>query len=106
MTLPEMAQADQTAAPSDREWLTELQNSLQMVRPRDADCLIVAVGVRGPNRDCYDGNAIATVRMGSDEATSEALYLYDAVCLARGKILREREARARAAAKARAEKVA
>ena len=33
------------------------------------------------------------VRMGNDEATSEALYLPDAILLARGKILREREQR-------------
>ncbi len=70
-----------------------LQEQIEALRPSDADYLIVAVGVRGPNVDCPEGNAVATVRMGDDEATSEALYLHDAIALARGKILRERKAR-------------
>ena len=72
------------------------------LRPTDADYLIVAVGVRGPNLDCPEGNMVATVRMGHDEATSEALRLVDAISLARGKILRERAAKLEAAKKAKA----
>lgn len=71
----------------------DIQEALEKLRPTDADYLIVAVGVRGPNLDCDEGNAVATVRMGNDEATSEALRLGDAISLARGKILRERKAR-------------
>jgi hypothetical protein len=70
-----------------------LQEQIEALRPADADYLIIAVGVRGPNIDCPEGNAVATVRMGDDEATSEALHLRDAIALARGKILRERKAR-------------
>ena len=80
-----------------------LQNMLEALRPSDADYLIVSVGVRGPNYDCEEGNAVATVRMGNDEATSEALYLPDAISLARAKILRERAAKK---AKAELEKAA
>jgi hypothetical protein len=81
--------------------LTELQRGLESLRPADADYLIVAVGVRGPNIDCDEGNAVATVRMGNDEATSEALHLRDAISLARAKIIREREAREKERAKAK-----
>ncbi len=56
------------------------------------DFVIVALGVHGPNIDMKDGNVLATVRMGSDEATAEAKYLTDAVTLARGIIMRKREA--------------
>jgi hypothetical protein len=73
--------------------LADIQRQLEALRPSDADYLIIAVGVRGPNLDCDEGNAVATVRMGNDEATSEALHLRDAISLARGKILRERKAR-------------
>lgn len=47
------------------------------------------------NIDMPSGNVMATVRMGSDEATAEAKYLNDAVTLARGIILRKREADAK-----------
>lgn len=77
--------------------LTEFQRGLESLRPADADYLIVAVGVRGPNIDCDEGNAVATVRMGNDEATSEALHLRDAIALARAAILRDRKAKADAA---------
>ena len=59
------------------------------------DYVIVAIGVHGPNIDMPAGNVLATVRMGSDEATAEAKYLNDAVTLARGIILRKREAEAK-----------
>lgn len=73
--------------------LAPLQAQIEALRERGEDYLILAVGVRGPNHDCPEGNAVATVRMGDDEATSEALHLIDAILLARGKILRERKAR-------------
>lgn len=76
----------------DRVEIIELQHKLDQLRPAGADYLIVAVGTRGPNLDCPDGNAVATVRMGRDEATCEALYLPDAIAMARGRILRDRAA--------------
>lgn len=76
-----------------REQTAYLQRDLEKLREAGEDYLITAVGVRGPNLDCEEGNAIATVRMGDDEATSEALHLFDAILLARGKILRERTLR-------------
>ncbi len=79
--------------PADLTLLASIQVNLEALRCMGEDYLIVAVGVRGPNYDCEDGNAVATVRMGDDEATSEALRLPDAISLARGKILRKREAR-------------
>lgn len=63
------------------------------------DYVIVSLGARGPNADMPDGNLIATVRIGNDEATAEAKYLADAVTLARGIILRQREAKAKEAKK-------
>lgn len=77
----------------NRQDLHSLQALLNQLRDLADDYVIVSVGVRGPNLDCDDGNAIATVRMGNDEATSEALYLDDAISLARAKIIRERKAR-------------
>jgi hypothetical protein len=76
-----------------KQELNTLQELLNKLRDPSDDYLIVAVGVRGPNLDCHDGNAVATIRMGNDDATSEALHLIDAISLARGKILRERKAR-------------
>jgi len=84
----------------------DIQQALEAMRPADADYIIVAVGVHGPNFDCPDGNAVATVRIGHDEATSEALHLRDAIALARGKILNEREAAKRKAEKAKQERAA
>lgn len=58
------------------------------------DYVIANIGARGPNIEMPEGNVLATVRMGDDEATAEAKYLADAVSLARGIILRKREAAA------------
>ena len=80
-----------TPMPS-RAAMIEFQRQIDALRPADADYLLIAVGTRGSNYDCDEGNAVATVRMGNDEATSEALYLPDAITLARGKIIRAREA--------------
>ena len=55
------------------------------------DYVIVSLGAHGPNTDMPDGNVMATVRIGADEATAEAKYLADAVSLARGIILRKQE---------------
>jgi hypothetical protein len=65
------------------------------------DYVIVSLGARGPNIDMPDGNVLATVRIGDDEATAEAKYLNDAVTLARGIILRKREAEAKKRKEAR-----
>ena len=80
----------------------ELQGRLEALRDVGEDYLIVSVGVRGPNMDCEEGNAVATIRMGNDEATSEALGLYTAITLARSKIIRERALKAEAAKKDKA----
>ena len=80
----------------------ELQERLEALRDVGEDYLIVSVGVRGPNMDCEEGNAVATIRMGNDEATSEALGLYTAITLARSKIIRERVLKAEAAKKDKA----
>jgi hypothetical protein len=77
----------------NRASLAPLQAQIKALREVGEDYLILSVGVRGPNLDCDEGNAVATVRMGNDEATSEALHLVDAILLARGKVLRERKAR-------------
>ena len=83
----------------NRQECQELQARLEALRDVGDDYLIVSVGVRGPNMDCEEGNAVATIRMGADEATSEALGLYTAITLARSKIIRERALKAEAAKK-------
>lgn len=82
-----------------RQECAHIQSRLELLRDAGEDYLIVAIGVRGPNLDCEEGNAVATIRMGNDEATSEALGLYTAITLARSKIIRERAAKAEAAKK-------
>jgi len=80
-----------------RQECAHIQSRLELLRDVGEDYMIVSVGVRGPNMDCEEGNAVATVRMGADEATSEAAWLYTAITLARSKIIRERAAKAEAA---------
>lgn len=82
-----------------RQECAHIQSRLELLRDVGEDYLIVSVGVRGPNMDCEEGNAVATIRMGADEATSEALGLYTAITLARSKIIRERALKAEAAKK-------
>ena len=76
-----------------REDMLDLQHRIAALRNEDVDYVLIHVGSRGPNIDMPEGNAVATVRMGNDEASAEAKYLQDAISLARGKIIREREAR-------------
>ena len=76
-----------------RDEMIRLQGWIEALREVGEDYLIIGIGVRGPNTDCPEGNAVATVRMGDDEATSEALYLPDAISLARAKVLHQRRAR-------------
>ena len=83
----------------NRKDMQELQERIDALRGVGEDYIILSVGVRGPNLDCPDGNAVATVRMGNDEATCEAAWLYAAVTLARSKIIRERAAKAELAKK-------
>ena len=82
-----------------RQECAHIQSRLELLRDVGEDYLIISVGVRGPNMDCEEGNAVATIRMGNDEATSEALGLYTAITLARSKIIRERALKAEAAKK-------
>lgn len=92
----------------NRTELDELQARIESLREDGEDYLILSVGVHGPNLDCHEGNAVATVRMGNEEETAEAMHLQDAISMARGKIVRAREAAKakREKDKADAEKVA
>lgn len=76
-------------------WFNDLQNKIEMLREAGEDYLIISVGVRGPNVDMPEGNAVATITIGDDTATAEAKYLCDAISLARVKAQRAREARAK-----------
>jgi hypothetical protein len=80
---------------------SDLHKAIEALRPDDADYIILSVGVRAPNYDCPDGNGVVTIRMGYDEATSEAVHISDAVALARGKIIKAREAEKKAKAEAK-----
>lgn len=83
--------------------IVEMGNRLQEHIGKN-DYMIVALGAHGPNIDMPEGNVLATVRMGNDEATAEAKYLADAVTIARGRIVRKREAKAKTLAAEKAKK--
>lgn len=78
------------SAVEQRAIAIDLQQRLETLRDQSDDYVIISLGVRGPNVDCRNGNAIATVRMGDDSETYEALYLPDAIAGARNAILRKR----------------
>lgn len=59
---------------------------LQSLRMEDESDLIVSFAAHGPSYDCRNGSVSATIRRGSDEATSEAVSLIDALLLARAKL--------------------
>lgn len=82
--------------------LIDLQARIEALREQGDDYLILAVGTCAADYDVDDGFAVATVRMGNDEATSRAKYLPDAIALARGKIIDERAARKKKTDKAAA----
>jgi hypothetical protein len=84
---------------TDRNTIRAIQADIESLRGVGDDYLIVSVGVRGPNIEMPGGNAIATVRMGHEEASAEAKYLDDAIALARAAIVRAREAKAKKRAK-------
>jgi hypothetical protein len=86
----------------DRDWCIDLQQRIETLREAADDYVIISLGVRGPNVDCRNGNAIATVRMGDDSETYEALHLPDAVAGARNAILRKRRLEAERRAKEKA----
>lgn len=77
----------------DRVESQRLYHELATLRHATEDCIVVSIGARGPNMDMPEGNAVATIRMGDEEASAEAKYLMDAITLARAKIIRAREAK-------------
>lgn len=79
--------------------LRDLQRQIERLREHGDDAVIISVGTTARDFDGDDGFAEATVRMGNDTATAGAKYLDDAIRLARRKLLNEREARAKKAAK-------
>ena len=80
-----------------RDEVNDLGAMLHKVRDHfSGDRVVISFGVIAPSFDCKNGSTVATVRDGSDEATCEAVHLYDAIHMARGKIDQDR-ARAKAA---------
>jgi hypothetical protein len=84
--------------------LRDLQKRIDALRIPGDDGVIISVGTVAADYDVDDGFAEATVRMGNDTATARGKYLDVAISLARAKILNEREARAKKAAKDKSEK--
>lgn len=75
-----------------REEIDNYGNMLMAIRNHfDDDYIVISIGARGPNLDCRKGNMVATVRNGNDEETVEAVSLYDAIFMAKGRIDRKRE---------------
>lgn len=68
---------------------------LMKVRDAHADMVIVQLGAVGPSADCKAGNMLATVKVGADTETAEAVGLADAIALAKGKCDRKAELRSR-----------
>lgn len=62
----------------------------------DVDMVLISVGSRGPTTDCRNGNALATVTVGQDTETAEAVHLHDAILLAKAKCIAAADARKRA----------
>jgi hypothetical protein len=61
--------------------------ALQAIRLDGEHDLIVSFGAHAPSADCpTNGSVSVTIKRGSDEATSEAVSLDDAIHLARGKL--------------------
>lgn len=79
----------------DRDELRDLQRRIEALRDASDDALILSVGTIAGSYDGEDGFAEATVRMGDDIATARCKYLDGAISLARGKILRDREPKAK-----------
>lgn len=83
---------------SNRALINALGQSLQALRLDDEAQVLVSIAANAPGPDTRDGSITVTIRSGADTATSEAVYLDDAIHLARGKL--------RAAAKKRADEKA
>ena len=81
-----------------REEANAAQIALMALREAAGGDLIVAFGAYAPNSDTPAGSVSVTIRGGGHTATSEAVYLSDALFMARAKLTREAEARARKAA--------
>lgn len=75
------------------------QIALMALRDASEGAVIVAFGAHAPNSDTPAGSVSVTVSAAGHSATSEAVYLVDAISLARAKLKREAEARAAKAAK-------
>ena len=81
----------------DRAALGALGDMIASIRLPGEAMVVLAVGTHGPSVDCPNGSMSATVRVGSDEATSGAVHLHDALFLARGKCREMAERRRREA---------
>ncbi|WP_311271336.1 hypothetical protein [Sphingobium sp. WCS2017Hpa-17] len=79
----------------DRNEINAIGTLLMKVRDAQADSIIVAIGALGPSADCRAGNMLATVKVGADTETAEAVGLADAIELAKAKCARAAEARTR-----------
>lgn len=80
-----------------RDELNELQSRIDSLRNHGEDYLIIEVGTYRDEMERVDGFAVATVQMGNDKATARGKYLDTAISLARSAIIRQREAKTKAA---------
>lgn len=78
-----------------REEINAIGTLLMKVRDEQADSIIITIGAIGPSNDCRQGNMLATVKVGADTETAEAVSLADAIELAKGKCARAAESRSR-----------
>ena len=93
----------------EREMLGQLTASLHAIRDQGESGLIVSFGSHGPSYDSKVGHMSVTITRDGETATSEAVHLHDAICLARAKVKHQIELRekkreeAKAAARAGSE---
>jgi hypothetical protein len=84
-----------------REDAHTAQIALMALREKSEGALIVGFGAYAPNSDTPHGSVSVTVTAAGHSATSEAVYLSDAIFMARAKLKREAEARKAAAEEAK-----
>ena len=76
------------------EEINAIGTLLMKLRDASADMVVVQIGAIGPSTDSKVGNMLATVRVGQDTETAEAVSLGAAIALAKGKCDRKAELRA------------
>jgi len=85
-----------------RDELNNIGALLQSIRDAEEGAVIVGFGAHGPSYDSRVGHMSVTIEKQGETATSNAVYLQDALFLARAKVNAQIEAREKKAAEEKA----